>query len=119
MRISLPALALILAAGPLAAQSKLVEVTGDATVPSLTLSADLVDNMEVYAADMTKLGEVEEVLGENPSTASAIAVEFEDELLEGQEDTRVVELSQFTKDGDRLILDVDLATLADLPVWDD
>jgi hypothetical protein len=119
MRSTIAALALIIAAGPLTAQSKLVEVTGDSNVPPFTLSADLVQNMEVYAADMTKLGDVEEVLGDNPSTPTAIAVAFEGGLMRGQEDTRVVELSQFSKDGDRLILEIDLSTLEDLPVWND
>lgn len=116
---TIAALTLVLAAAPLSAQTKLVEVTGDATVSPFTLSADLVHNMDVYAPDMTKLGEVDEVLGDNPSTPTAIAVEFEEALMDGQDETRVVELSQFSKDGDRLILDVDLATIADLPAWED
>ena len=59
------------------AQSHLVEIPDRVTVATLGTDVDTIDDWDVFAPDGTKLGDVEEVLGTDPRTPTALAIDFD------------------------------------------
>jgi hypothetical protein len=106
----------LLLTGTAFAQGAYVEIDDDVQVPALSMSVDALEDMDVYNADGRKIGEVEDVLGAETSTATAVSVEFDASV---GEDDGVVELSSLTLEGDQLVLGLDEAAIAELPVYRD
>lgn len=100
------------------AQTAYVEIDDAVMVPTLNVTADALDDMDVYDAAGQKIGDIEEVLGTNAQTPTAVGVDFEDSLVPGGDD-RVVPLESLTMDGLRVVIALDAAAIAQLPVYDD
>lgn len=114
--LALP-LALICLTAPGFAQTEMVEVDEDVEITAFGLDADDAEDLDVHDEAGNEIGEVEEVLGRDRSTAEALVIEFDDEDSFG-DDERVVPLDLVTRteDGVRLGADVDIEAL---PAWDD
>ncbi|EHK54996.1 PRC-barrel domain-containing protein [Allomesorhizobium alhagi] len=102
-----------------AAQTTWVEIADQATVAPLSRSVDRVDDMDVYDASGKKIGEIEEVLGQDADTASALTVDFDDDAGYGGRDNVIVPLEMFQLDGERLILSADAEAMSSMEVWED
>lgn len=109
---------LLLLTGAASAQSALVEVSDQAMVAPFNQTADTVDDWDVHAADGTKIGEVEEVLGTDASTATALAVDFEGNGGFADRDV-IVPLDQFNFADNRLVLIATAETIAGMPAYND
>lgn len=96
----------------------LVELDDGVTVAALGMSVDRIDDMDVHF-DGRKVGEVEEVLGTAPGTATALTVDFDDNAGFGDRDDVIVPLDRFRLDNGRLVLSADAAAVAQMPVWND
>lgn len=106
-------------AGAASAQSQWVEIEDAVTVSELNQTADAVEDMDVYNGAGQKVGDVEEVLGQDASTATALVVDFDDDAGYGDRDDVVVPLERFSMNGPNLVLDADVATVASYPVYND
>ncbi|WAJ30687.1 PRC-barrel domain-containing protein [Antarcticirhabdus aurantiaca] len=62
-----------------AAAPALVEIADTVTVPSLGMTVDQIDDMNVYSADGTEIGEVGEVYGTTADAATHIEIDFDDD----------------------------------------
>lgn len=112
------ATALFLLTGAASAQSALVEVSDRAIVAPFNQTADTVDDWDVYGVDGTKIGEVEEVLGTDANTATALAVDFEGNGGFADRDV-IVPLDQFSFTDNRLVLNASGADVGNMPAYDD
>jgi hypothetical protein len=112
------ALAALLAA-PALAQSNWVEVDDQTIVAPFDAIADVVDDWDVYAPDGREIGDVEDVIGPDRNTATALVVDFDDDAGYGDRDDVVVPLDQFTWQDGRLVLNADPSAIAGMEVWDD
>ena len=112
------ALAGILAASGAFAQTGLVEIDDSVMVPAFNVRADRLDDMDIHDAAGKKIGDIEEVLGSNASTPTAVSVDFDDDAVAGDQD-RVVQLSALKANGLQLVLAADAAAIGQLPVYDD
>ncbi len=117
-RITLAVAALGLVAGAAHAQNKLVELDDKVQVAAFSATVDEIDDMDVVDAAGTKIGEVEEVVGENANTASALVVDFDGTGGFTDQDV-VVPLDQFSLENNRLVLKADAATVGGMEVWKD
>jgi sporulation protein YlmC with PRC-barrel domain len=61
------------------APATLVEIADSVSVPSLGMTVDQIDDMDVYAADGKEIGEVNEVYGATADAATHIEVDFDDD----------------------------------------
>ncbi len=118
MRLAFSAAAVLLAAGPVSAQSGLIELRDGVTVAAFGITVDRVDDLDVYV-NGRNVGDVEEVLGTDASTATALVVDFDDGAGYGDRDDVIVPIGRFRLDGNRLVSDVTPAEVAALPRWDD
>ena len=107
-----------LAGGSAFAQSALVEIDDDVQVAPFGVDADTVDDWDVYDASGTEIGEVEDVLGTDAKTPTALAVDFEGNGGYADRDV-AVPLGEFTREGGRLILKATPDAVAAMPTWDD
>lgn len=107
--------AIVSATGAFAQQSY-VDVSDDARVEALNVSADDLDDMDVYDAGGQKIGEVEEILGSDERTPTAIAVDFEDGIVEHD---RIVQIADTAIESDRLVIRLDQNALQGLERYDD
>jgi hypothetical protein len=98
------------------AAPQLIELDDDQdSVSVLGSTIDEVEDMELFDAQGTKLGEVEEVLGVDAGSATALAID-----LEGSDDNDVVvELSNVVLQDNRLVSNLTIDQLRVLPVWND
>lgn len=106
---------------PLAQQSAgdLREVDDDdQIVQPFDLSADRIDDMDVMTADGERIGEIEEVLMDASGQPVAVAVEVDD-LLDVDDEERIIRLDQLRLDDDRFATDLSKSQIESLPVWDD
>ncbi|MFO1039567.1 MAG: PRC-barrel domain-containing protein [Geminicoccaceae bacterium] len=110
------------ASGPLHAQSS---TTGlhkaedkSVTVPSLDITVDDLEDMDIYSADNEKIGEVDDVLVDSSAKPVAVSAEVGGFLGLGEKDV-VIDLSQFTKDGDHLRTSMTKEQIKELPEMDD
>jgi len=101
--------------------ASLVELDDDFVVPTLNMPVDTLDDYELVDREGREIGEVEEVLGPDENTATAIAVEFDSPGWDLFDDdvTRVVDIEKFSIDGDKLIIDITADEVRTLPVYDD
>ncbi|BDA85080.1 hypothetical protein Sa4125_26220 [Aureimonas sp. SA4125] len=100
------------------AQNALVEIDDAVMLPSMNVSVDALDDMDVYDTAGKKIGEIEEVVGTNAETPTAVSVEFENDLVTGDDD-RLVPLESLSMDGKRVVLALDTAAINQLPAYDD
>lgn len=107
-----------LVAGPVLAQGTLLEVDDNVQVPQLAAVVDDIDDWDVYSTDGTEIGEVEEVLGMDRNTATAIAVDFEGNGGFADRDV-VIPLDRFARENGRLVLDADVEAVSQIPAWND
>ena len=105
-------------AGPASAQAPLVEIDDAVMVEPFAANADTVDDWDVYDAAGTKVGDVEEVLGTDANTPTALAVDFEGTGGYADRDV-VIPLDQFTLTEGRLVLGSTPDAVGALPTWDD
>ncbi|MCD7107708.1 PRC-barrel domain-containing protein [Rhizobium sp. DKSPLA3] len=119
--ITTATLALLSGAGASFAQAPataMVDVSGKTMVPGFNVTADDLESMHVYNATGQKIGEIEDVVGSDKTTPTGVAIDFERDANLGREH-RVVALDKIKQDGLRLVVDIDAATAAQLPVYDD
>lgn len=109
---------LMVVSGAAFAQAPLVEIADRVMVEPFGADADTVDDWDVHAADGTEIGEVEEVLGTDAQTPTALAVDFEGNGGYADRDV-VIPLDRFTLSEGRLVLDADPASVEAMPTWDD
>ncbi|MEO9339083.1 PRC-barrel domain-containing protein [Mesorhizobium sp. SB112] len=105
-------------AGTALAQGALVEIEDNVQVSAFSATADQVDDWNVYAADGTKIGDIEEVVGTAANTPTALVVDFDGKGGYADRDV-VIPFDQFTKQNDRLVLNADAAAVGAMPVWND
>lgn len=117
MRLPLAAAVLAASLGAAAAQTGLVELRDSVHVAAFGMTVDRIDDLDVFV-DGRKVGDVEEVLGTDASTATALVVDFEDDAGYPDRDA-IVPIGRFTLDGNRLVTDVTPAEAASFPEWDD
>ncbi|UIJ73518.1 PRC-barrel domain-containing protein [Aurantimonas sp. HBX-1] len=94
----------------------LVDVDDNVMVPPFNVTVDDLDDMDVYDAAGTEIGEIEEVVGTDANTPTAFVVDFDDQGYGDEE--RVIGLENFAMDGARMTLSLDAAGVATLPVDD-
>jgi hypothetical protein len=90
----------------------------DRIVQPFNLSADRIDDMDVMSADGARVGEIEEILVDAPGQPVAVTVEVDD-LLDGDDEERMVRLDQLRLDDDLFATDLSKRQIESLPVWDD
>lgn len=119
MKTTAATLATLLAfSGTAFAQVQLVEIADTVMVEPFGANADTIDDWDVFAADGTGIGEVDEVLGSDPQTPTALAVDFEGNGGYADRDV-VVPLDQFTLSDGKLALSADPAAVQAMPAWND
>jgi sporulation protein YlmC with PRC-barrel domain len=107
-----------LSMGPALAQTAWVEIEDNVQVPAFGASVDQIDDWDVFDASGMKVGEVEEVVGENTSTASALVIDLEGNGGYPDQDV-VIPLDQFAWENDRLVLNADAESVAAMEIWND
>ncbi|NHT75508.1 PRC-barrel domain protein [Rhizobium sp. PP-F2F-G38] len=120
-RIATMTLVLLAGAGASFAQAPataLVDVSGKTMVPGFNVTADDLESMNVYNAAGQKIGEIEDVVGSDKMTPTGVAIDFERSANLGREH-RVVALDKVKQNGLRLVVDIDSAAAAQLPVYND
>lgn len=105
-------------AGPASAQATLVEIADSVMVEPFAANADTVDDWDVHDAAGTKIGEVDEVLGTDANTPTALAIDFEGTGGYADRDV-VIPLDQFTLTEGRLVLGSTAEAVGALPTWND
>lgn len=119
LRYVVPVLYTTLIAGTASAQQAWREIDDRVEVPPLGAVADDVDDWDVYTVDGTRIGEVEEVIGPDTATPTALVLDFEDQAGYGDRDEVIVPLDHFSLDGERLVLDADPQAVTDMEIYDD
>lgn len=85
------------------AQPAWVEIGSRVTVPAFSAIVDDVDDWDVYSVDGQEIGEVEEVLGPDARTPTALAIDFEGNAGFVDRDI-IVPLDRFALEQNRLVL---------------
>ncbi|KQT86245.1 PRC-barrel domain-containing protein [Aurantimonas sp. Leaf443] len=96
----------------------MVDVNDDAMVPMLNVSADDLEDMDVYDASGKEIGEIDSVMGANETTASVVKIDFDDSVVSDDED-RVVPIENLAMNGKNLVVNLDPAAITALPQADD
>ncbi len=117
--LSATVLAAALAAGTAHAQQAWVEVDDNVIVQPFNVDADTVEDWNVYSPAGAEIGDVEEVIGADAQSPTALVVDFDDNAGFGDRDDVIVPLDQFTWQDNRLVLNADAAAISSMPVWDD
>jgi hypothetical protein len=95
-----------------------IEIDDDALqVPGLSTTVGALDDMDVFNAAGEKIGEVDEVLGAEAATPSAVAVELEDGASDDK--TVILQLTELTSAEGRLVTQMTREQLDALPDFDD
>lgn len=105
-------------AGAALAQNTWVEIDDRVQVSAFSATVDQVDDWDVYDAAGTEIGEVEEVVGPDASTPTALVVDFEGNAGYADRDV-VIPLDQFSRENNRLVLNADPAAVGSMEVWND
>ncbi|RFC62368.1 hypothetical protein DYI37_16185 [Fulvimarina endophytica] len=113
--------ATLLLAGTAFAQTAMTEVTDDVTVAPLNMTVDQIDDMDVYDASGTKVGEVDDVLGSDAQTPTHLEVSFDDDdgSTYPDRDDVLVPLSDFSVTNDQLTVGVSAEDVQTLPTRND
>ena len=100
------------------AQSGLVEVRDNVMVEAFAAVADRIDDWDVYDPSGKEIGEVEEVVGPDRDTASALVVDFDDDSAYPDRDV-VIPLSEFVYENGRLTLKATPEAVSGMEIWRD
>ncbi|MGQ2907229.1 MAG: PRC-barrel domain-containing protein [Aliihoeflea sp.] len=106
-----------LLAGSAFAQTAWVEIEDNVQVSAFNATVDQIDDWDVYAGG-EKVGEVEEVVGTEAGTATALVVDFEGNGGFADQDM-VIPLDQFAWENNQLVLNADAAAVGSMEVWND
>ena len=98
------------------AQQSYVDVADDARVEALNISVEDLDDKDVYDSGGREIGDVEEVLGSDERTPTAIVVDFNDHIVEHD---RIVQMADTALESDRLVIRLDKGTLQELERYDE
>jgi len=90
----------------------------DRIVEPFNLSADRMDDMDVVTAEGEEIGAIEDVLMDASGQPVAVAVEVDD-LLDIDDEERIIRLDQLRLDDDRFVTDLSKSQIESLPIWDD
>ena len=105
---------------PTVDEGDLVELDDDFVLPTLNLPVYALDDYDIVDRNGQSLGELEEVLGPNRDTATAVAIEFDGPGWFFDEDvTRIVNISYLSIQDDKLVLDLTEEDVRALPVYAD
>ena len=106
---------------PTVNERDVVEIDDDFVVPAFNVPVDVLDDYDVYDRNGEYVGEVEDVIGPDAQTATAIVVEFDGPgwFLTDDDVERVVDISEFNIENDRLVIDMTADDARMLPVYKD
>lgn len=101
--------------------STVVELDDDFVLPTLNLPIDALDDYDLEDRDGNDIGEIEEVIGPDESTATAIVVEFDGPgwFFNDEDVERVVDIGKFSIQGEKLIIDISQDDVIKLPIYQD
>jgi len=119
---SLAVVALIsvaLSSGTALAQTKWVEINDDVSVAPFNLTADEMEDLDVYDATGKRIAEVEEVIGTDAQTPTALAIDFDDSAGYGKTGDVVIPLNQFEMTGNRFVLNADADAVSGMETYND
>ena len=123
MNLTRTALAAAFVAGlsgtAIAQNTNWVEIDDDAMVAPFNVEADELDDMDVHNSANETIGEVEEVIGTDENTPTALVVEFEDDAGYGDRDDVIIPLDRFLMNDDKLVLNDDAGAVANYQTYDD
>jgi len=108
----------LMTGGAAMAQTALVEVNDNVHVAAFGAIADQVDDWDVYDASGAEIGEVEDVVGPDAATPSALVIDFEGNAGYADRDV-VVPLDQFTRANNRLTLNASPEAISAMETWND
>lgn len=115
--ISLALFSSALLASAASAQTAWVEIEDNVQVAAFNATVDQIDDWDVYVGG-EKVGEVEEVVGTEAGTATALAVDFDGNGGFADQDM-VIPLDQFAWENNQLVLNADAAAVGAMEVWND
>ena len=106
---------------PVVDAASLIEIDDEFVLPTLNLPVDALDDYDLVDRNGVDLGEVEEVLGPDRVTATAVAIEFDGPgwFFNDDDVTRVADIALLSIEGDKLILDMTEDDVRALPVYKD
>ena len=108
----------LMTGGAAMAQTALVEVNGNVHVAAFGAIADQVDDWDVHDASGAEIGEVDEVVGSDAGTPTALVVDFEGNAGYADRDV-VVPIDQFTRATNRLTLNASPEAVSAMETWND
>jgi hypothetical protein len=117
--LSATVIAAALAAGTAYAQQSYVEIDDNVMVQPLNANADTVEDWDVYSPAGVEIADVEDVIGTDAQSPTALVVDFDDNAGFGDRDDVIVPLDQFSWQDNRLVLNADAAAVSAMPVWND
>ena len=100
------------------AQTAWVEIDDEVQVSAFNAKADDVDDWDVYNSEGVEIGEVEEVVGPDAGTPTALVVDFEGNAGYADRDV-VIPIEEFSLEGRRLVLNATPETVSGFEVWKD
>lgn len=118
MRLAASAAVLLVATGLAMAEDKLIELEDTVMVAPLGMSVEQIEDLDVYV-DGRKVGEVEEVIGTDPASPTALVIDFDGDSVFGDRDDMIVQIARFVASGGRLVTDLSPTEVASLDVWKD
>lgn len=117
--LSATVIAAALAAGTAYAQQAWVEIEDNAMVQPFDVNADTVEDWDVFSPAGVEIADVEDVIGTDAQSPTALVVDFDDNAGFGDRDDVIVPLDQFSWQDNRLVLNADAAAVSAMPVWND
>lgn len=117
--LSATVIAASLAAGTAYAQQSFVEIEDNVMVQPFNANADTVEDWDVYSPAGVEIADVEDVIGTDAQSPTALVVDFDDNAGFGDRDDVIVPLDQFSWQDNRLVLNADAAAVSAMPVWND
>ncbi len=100
------------------AQTALVEIDDDVQVAGFEANADTVDDWDVFDASGAQIGEVEDVVGTDARTPTALVVDFDGKAGYADRDV-VIPLGEFARENGRLVLNAAPDAVGGMPTWND
>lgn len=117
--LSATVIAASLAAGTAYAQQSFVEIEDNVMVQPFNANADTVEDWDVYSPAGVEIADVEDVIGTDAQSPTALVVDFDDNAGFGDRDDVIVPLDQFSWQDNRLVLNADAAAVSAMAVWND
>ncbi|TWG95477.1 PRC-barrel domain protein [Mesorhizobium sp. J18] len=118
-----PAITAMIAAsllsGTASAQTKWVEINDDILVAPFNLTADEMEELDIYDAAGKRIAEVEEVIGTDATTPTALVIDFDDSAGYGQTGDIIVPFDQFEMTESRFVLNADADAISGLETYED